>query len=208
MKHFFLATLFLLGCSSSSGATDAATPDVQAVDTVTVDTVTVDTPPPMDVRADVANDAVTVDRPDVVTLDAPDVTAVDRPDVVDAPDVAVVDRPDASAACTSAGCHAYWCGCGRCDPATITCTPDARVCPLACAQACPELDTAVCNCTGGTCAPPVFPDAGVDAGGGEGAECTTASECGAGLLCCYPCGIPGCHNRCMAPMDGHCPLIP
>jgi hypothetical protein len=30
----------------------------------------------------------------------------------------------------------------------------------------------------------------------------------AGLLCCYPCGVAGCHNQCMAPVQGRCPMIP
>ncbi len=54
-------------------------------------------------------------------------------------------------------------------------------------------------------------DAGNDAGGlPAGSECTADAMCGSGLLCCYPCGIPGCRNRCMPPMPGtgRCPLIP
>lgn len=63
-----------------------------------------------------------------------------------------------------------------------------------------------CSATGWVC-----PDAGVDAaadGGAAGTLCASNDQCGAGLLCCYPCGIPGCMNRCMAPMGGRCPLIP
>ncbi len=54
-------------------------------------------------------------------------------------------------------------------------------------------------------------DTPADAGGGvEGTLCTTSSECAPGLLCCYPCGIPGCMNRCTRPLPGtmRCPLIP
>lgn len=40
-------------------------------------------------------------------------------------------------------------------------------------------------------------------------DCTDSLQCPAGLLCCYPCGIPGCQNRCMPPAsNGHCPLFP
>lgn len=77
------------------------------------------------------------------------------------------------------------------------------------------------------------PDAGVgadgaamDAGGvdarslGNGAVCVSADGgpidgvCGTGLVCCYPCGIPGCDSVCQAPCDGGpgceggCPLLP
>lgn len=55
----------------------------------------------------------------------------------------------------------------------------------------------------------VCPDAGVaDAGGGPGTLCESNASCRSGLLCCYPCGIPGCRNQCMEPMSGRCPLIP
>ncbi len=50
-----------------------------------------------------------------------------------------------------------------------------------------------------------------DTGTGDGAagtQCTVASQCMQGLLCCYPCGVAGCHNQCMAPVQGRCPLIP
>ncbi|MDP9120440.1 MAG: hypothetical protein M3O15_03585 [Acidobacteriota bacterium] len=38
--------------------------------------------------------------------------------------------------------------------------------------------------------------------------CTSNSDCPAGTLCCYPCGIPGCQNMCIAPLHGHCPFFP
>jgi hypothetical protein len=39
--------------------------------------------------------------------------------------------------------------------------------------------------------------------------CSADADCGAGELCCYPCGIPGCRNRCMAPdKSGKCPMFP
>jgi hypothetical protein len=61
-------------------------------------------------------------------------------------------------------------------------------------------------------------DAGGDADGGTGQvgeECGDPGQpmCASGLVCCYPCGIAGCHNRCMAPCmqspcAGACPLFP
>ena len=50
---------------------------------------------------------------------------------------------------------------------------------------------------------------------GPGEKCDGSIPCGNGLLCCYPCGIAPdpenpdlCHNVCMPPMNGHCPLFP
>jgi hypothetical protein len=46
-------------------------------------------------------------------------------------------------------------------------------------------------------------------GKADGDTCADTSECGAGLECCYPCGIQGCVNRCMPPAPGGgCPLFP
>jgi hypothetical protein len=42
-----------------------------------------------------------------------------------------------------------------------------------------------------------------------GAVCSGADVCGAGLKCCYPCGIQGCTNKCITPMaSGQCPMFP
>jgi hypothetical protein len=42
-----------------------------------------------------------------------------------------------------------------------------------------------------------------------GAQCTTDSQCAAGLKCCYPCGVPNCHNECIQPLaNGMCPMFP
>lgn len=57
---------------------------------------------------------------------------------------------------------------------------------------------------------------GTDATGGVGAKCQDPSDppCGSGLVCCYPCGIPGCTNKCMTPCaegpgcTNGCPLLP
>jgi hypothetical protein len=44
---------------------------------------------------------------------------------------------------------------------------------------------------------------------GVGLPCPNGTECAKGLLCCYPCGIPGCDNQCMPPdPSGGCPLFP
>jgi hypothetical protein len=38
--------------------------------------------------------------------------------------------------------------------------------------------------------------------------CTSNAQCPTGTLCCYPCGIDGCTNMCIAPLKGHCPHFP
>ncbi|MFO0605387.1 MAG: hypothetical protein U0324_19560 [Polyangiales bacterium] len=90
-----------------------------------------------------------------------------------------------------------------------TCVRGAWTCPAG------QVFITQCACTGRppasscTCTPSGWscPDAGTDAGT-AGTLCGRDSDCASGLLCCYPCGIPGCMNRCMAPMGGRCPLIP
>lgn len=74
--------------------------------------------------------------------------------------------------------------------------------------------------TGGSCAPEVLAvlqaawaleqatlaDTGTAL---ESSVCANDAQCPAGLKCCYPCGIPGCENRCSRPAsDGNCPLLP
>jgi hypothetical protein len=75
---------------------------------------------------------------------------------------------------------------------TCTCGDDGTVrCQMKCDSS---------SGSGGTC--------GSDAGG-PGTLCQSDSQCGSGLKCCYPCGIPDCENQCMAPMpNGQCPLFP
>ncbi len=42
-----------------------------------------------------------------------------------------------------------------------------------------------------------------------GKTCTSDAQCGAGQLCCYPCGRFGCTNVCTAvPPGGQCPHYP
>lgn len=229
-----MALVCIVGLAMScSTTTPAATPDVPATDQSTPDDAApdiTDVAPPRDV-APLDVPATDVPATDVPAMDALDAAAdlpapMDRLPVDAAPDVArdappVDAAPDAppadGATCTAAGgCHAFWCGCGRCNPRDITCTPDMRGCPLACVSACPELATAVCRCEGGRCGAPALADAGADAaadaavdgGSPAGTLCGSTAECAAGLMCCYPCGIPGCSNRCIAPMGGRCPLFP
>ena len=42
----------------------------------------------------------------------------------------------------------------------------------------------------------------------EGSVCTENTQCVSGLLCCNPCGIPGCENKCTLPVENSCPLYP
>jgi hypothetical protein len=37
--------------------------------------------------------------------------------------------------------------------------------------------------------------------------CHSNADCPTGQLCCYPCGIPDCHNICMAPVNKRCPMF-
>ncbi len=167
--------------------------DAQVVDSGSSDVSTVDAPNATDVQADIG--ASDVPNRDVVTADRPAV--------------------DSGVSCgAGAVCRPFWCGCGQCNPAEIRCVSDNRECLLDCVSSCPELETTVCRCVGNQCERQnVVVDAGADARGGgvgEGGLCGgEAGDCAAGLLCCYPCGIPGCANRCMPPdRNGRCPLLP
>jgi len=43
----------------------------------------------------------------------------------------------------------------------------------------------------------------------ESSVCKEDLQCPFGLKCCYPCGIPGCENRCIPPSpNGNCPQFP
>jgi hypothetical protein len=68
----------------------------------------------------------------------------------------------------------------------------------------------VCNgLPDGYASKPVLHSGACQGGLEAGADCTTDGDCGAGLKCCYPCGIPGCHNQCLQPgATGMCPLFP
>lgn len=83
------------------------------------------------------------------------------------------------------------------DCSVIGCGPPT-ICGEACGEpcgccACAEgmeisADGTTYVCTGGCWAP--------RGSLGAGEECATTAECGAGLSCCYPCGIPGCTHVC------------
>lgn len=97
--------------------------------------------------------------------------------------------------------------------------PDAMgVCkkrPQGCTADCPG----VCGCDGKFYCNACSANAqGLDTGndtscspgdGGTGTGCQSDWDCQTGLKCCYPCGIPGCSNSCMAPdSSGECPMFP
>jgi hypothetical protein len=68
----------------------------------------------------------------------------------------------------------------------------------------------ICNgLPNGYAAKPVLHGGACQQGLEAGAPCTMDSECSTGLKCCYPCGIPGCHNECIQPLaSGACPMFP
>jgi len=121
----------------------------------------------------------------------------------------VAAKPCGGIAGTSCGAD-EWCdlpnGCGG---------PDAQgVCKKR-PQGCPEDCPGVCGCDGKQyCNACGANAAGVDTSDDAtacqvGKKCSTDSECGKGLKCCYPCGIPGCENQCTVPMpSGQCPMYP
>lgn len=109
--------------------------------------------------------------------------------------------------CHDAGCQALpvapqYCGCdGRTIQQTSACLPDR---PYRAMGACPDAGPVDAGSADASA------DVTASDGGGLplGAECTGGATCAAGLLCCYPCGIPGCVNRCSTPLGGRCPLLP
>jgi hypothetical protein len=201
-----LVTALFVGCLSSGCIDTIAAPVdasfLEASSHDAADVLTLDSPRPLDAPEASTSDVVEADRGVDVSVDR------------GVHDVAVTDVAGRCDPVT--GYHAFWCGCGRCNPSEIICAAEVRGCPLGCPSACPELAAAVCACNGGTCDAPALrvdagTDAGVDAGGlAAGQTCAGDSACAAGLLCCYPCGIPGCTNRCGSPdpRTGRCPLLP
>lgn len=103
--------------------------------------------------------------------------------------------PDA--ALPDAGSDASVGGDSGLDCSVIGCGP-----PTVCGDAC-DAPCGCCPCGDGeevtiggepyVCAGGCYAPRG---GGGEGDACDGAADCGAGLSCCYPCGIPGCENVC------------
>lgn len=41
-----------------------------------------------------------------------------------------------------------------------------------------------------------------------GHTCTSDADCADGMACCYPCGVDGCENACMAVGPSGCPELP
>jgi hypothetical protein len=132
-------------------------------------------------------------------------------------DAAVRDAVAADALCLGrpAGCVSGVAG-GACGDAVSepTCVAGAWTCPAGqvplTACACvgrPPGSGCVCTPSGWSCPDAAVPDVPRD-GGVAGTRCGSDTDCAEGLLCCYPCGIPGCTNQCTAPMRGRCPLIP
>lgn len=77
-------------------------------------------------------------------------------------------------------------GCGAPTVCGERCDAPCGCCPCAEGEVVDRGGTAYV-CTGGCYAP---------RGGGSGDPCGSSAECGPGLSCCYPCGIPGCMSVC------------
>lgn len=99
--------------------------------------------------------------------------------------------------------------CGTFD-APGQCKPRPQGCPLDCPGVCGCDGQFYCNaCAANAQGVAVSPDQSCQDGGAAGTVCTEDRECGHGLKCCYPCGIPGCEHQCTVPeSDGSCPLRP
>ncbi len=198
---FALVAVALAACTQTSTPSNdaASSPDTSVTDAPVTDAPVTDAP---------VTDAPVTDAP---VADAPVTDAPVADVAADAPMGCASNADCASGqvcefalgcdqtrgACHSNGCQSLpvapqYCGCdGRTIQQTSACLPARAYRSMG---ACPD-------------AGPV--DAGSDAGGLPlGAECADGGACAEGLLCCYPCGIPGCVNRCMTPMAGRCPLLP
>ena len=83
--------------------------------------------------------------------------------------------------------------------AGIDCSRIGCGAPPVCGTAC-DAPCGCCPCTDGTemgtyvCQGGCWAPRGT---GASGSACAATSDCGSGLSCCYPCGIPGCTNQCM-----------
>lgn len=178
MRHFALALLAsfavaVAGCPASETAgTDSGVPRMDAPptnDTGTGDTAERDT--------NVVVDGLSLD---VTASDAPepDAAASDAP-ASDAP------APDAPTADSGLDCSVIGCGpptmCGEACDAPCGCCP------------CGDGDEMSAGGVAYVCAGGCWAPRGT---GGAGDPCGGSTDCGAGLSCCYPCGIPGCANVC------------
>lgn len=95
--------------------------------------------------------------------------------------------PGSDAGQSDSGIDCSVIGCGAPTTCGQACSEPCGCCPCAEGQ---EIDVGGTTyvCTGGCYAPRGNLMAGD--------ECTMTSECGAGLSCCYPCGVEGCANIC------------
>jgi hypothetical protein len=146
MRHFLLVPALRVGCSSRDGGTPSGTPDTgsgtdaiagdTAVDTTATDTTSTDTSTDDTAKSDTSTtDTAVTDSGSGDTGTTVD-TGADTKEIT----------------CGgSTTCHAYWCGCGKCDPATITCINFVKGCALGCVSSCPELTATTCTCVGGAC---------------------------------------------------------
>lgn len=171
---------------------------------------------PIDARVDepVEDATQSIDQP---LIDQPNPRDIPIRDV-QAPDVPTRDVPnpiDASLNCNlDSDCSPSWCGCGQCNAADIVCAAVAPRCNLGCPMLeCPALATTGCQCQAGRCVrrnPFLDASADVSAILMEGEVCGVrgGAVCGAGLMCCYPCGVPGCESQCTRPIGGRCPMPP
>lgn len=88
------------------------------------------------------------------------------------------------------------------DDAGIDCSVIGCGAPVVCGEAC-DAPCGCCPCgdgeeimRGGTsyvCTGGCYQQRGT---GMSGSPCAMTADCGSGLSCCYPCGIPGCSNAC------------
>jgi hypothetical protein len=106
-----------------------------------------------------------------------------------------------------------WCdydgdACGNAD-ASGTCRSKPTNCPLDCPGVCGCDGNFYCNtCLANAAGTDTTTDRSCIGDGGNGAPCTTDAQCGSGLRCCYPCGIPDCSYVCTPPdPSGGCPKV-
>jgi hypothetical protein len=141
----------------------------------------------------------------------------------------IIDSPSGPMICTG-GCYApakacggiagtpcdadefcdYGGGCAM-DDASGVCKKRPQGCTADCPGACGCDGKFYCNgCAAHATGMDTDPTATCNPGdAGAGTACQSDNECQPGLKCCYPCGIPGCQNSCMAPdPSGQCPMFP